>query len=55
MDYKDAFFAELKEKRKKKLLASDEEKELFAESFDWHRMTAQDDKIWAEIFRTLDA
>lgn len=55
VDYKDAFFAELKEKRKKKLLASDEEKELFAESFDWHRMTAQDDKIWAEIFRTLDA
>ena len=42
-------------KRKKNLLPSDEEKALYAEGFDWHRMTAQDEKVWAEIFKTLDA
>ena len=55
VNYKDAFFADLMAKRKKNLLPSDEEKALYAESFDWHRMTAQDEKVWAEIFKTLDA
>ena len=55
VNYKDAFFADLTAKRKKNLLPSDEEKALYAEGFDWHRMTAQDEKVWAEIFKTLDA
>ena len=40
---------------KKKLLETEEQKAAFRTSFDWNRMTAQDDAVWAEIFRTLDA
>lgn len=39
---------------KKKLLETEEQKEAFRASFDWHRMTEQDSAVWQEIFRTLD-
>ena len=39
---------------KKKLLETDAQKKAFLDSFDWHRMTEQDDAVWQEIFRTLD-
>ncbi len=34
-------------------LTSAEDREKFKSSFDWHRMTEQDDKIWAKIFDFL--
>lgn len=39
---------------KDKVLETEEQKKVFREKWDWHRMTVQDDKVWAEIFRTLD-
>lgn len=47
--------AELARLEKKKLLETEEQKKAFRDSFDWHRMTQQDDAVWQEIFRTLDA
>ncbi|MBE6633260.1 MAG: alpha/beta fold hydrolase [Ruminococcaceae bacterium] len=38
--------------RKKNLTA--EEKQRFVSSFDWERMTAQDEAVWQEIFAHLD-
>lgn len=34
---------------------SAEQKAVFVKSWDWHRMTAQDDRIWEKIFACLDA
>lgn len=39
---------------KKGLLSTDDEKRRFVDSFDWNRMTAQDEDVWREIFRHLD-
>ena len=39
---------------KKKLLETEEQKTAFRASYDWKRMTEQDESVWAEIFRTLD-
>lgn len=40
---------------KKKLLETPEQQKAFRESWDWDRMTAQDEAVWEEIFQTLDA
>lgn len=40
---------------KDKTLTTEEQKKAFRSRWDWNRMTAQDEKVWAEIFRTLDA
>ena len=40
--------------KKKKSLTTEEAKKAYRDSWDWHRMTAQDEKVWAEIFKTLD-
>lgn len=53
--YKDAFFKAYKKMKKKKLLQTEKQQSEFKSSYDWHRMTAQDDKVWAEIFKHLDA
>ena len=50
--YKDDFFKVYK--KKKKLLKTKEQKEAFKASYDWHRMTAQDDEVWKRIFDFLD-
>ena len=50
----DSFFAELTEKLKKGQLTTDEAKKEFIASYDWHRMTAQDGRVWDKIFLTLD-
>lgn len=55
VEYKDAFFAELKKRRKRGLLKTDEEKREFVKSYDWDRMTAQDEDVWATVFEFLDA
>ncbi len=52
--YKDDFFSLLTKKTKKKELETKEEKEKFKESFDWNKMTQQDEKVWKEIFKVLD-
>ncbi len=52
--YKDEFFATLTKKMKKKELEMKEQKEKFKKSFDWHKMTEQDEKVWKEIFKVLD-
>ena len=40
--------------KKKKSLTTEEAKMAYRESWDWDRMTAQDERVWAEIFKTLD-
>ena len=34
---------------------TEEEKAAFVRSWDWNRMTAQDDMVWKKIFACLDA
>lgn len=41
--------------RQGKKLKTKEQKKAFRNSWDWNRMTAQDESVWAEIFKTLDA
>ena len=52
--YKDAFFADLTGKLKRNELATDEAKKTFIASYDWNRMTAQEEALWNEIFAFLD-
>lgn len=52
--YKDAFFETYKKALKKNKLSTDEEKKKFKNSFDWERMTAQDEEVWKVIFDFLD-
>ena len=52
--YKDDFFKQLSKKLKKKELSTDEQKKAFVESFDWWKMTAQDEKVWKTIFDFLE-
>ena len=40
---------------KDKKLNTEAEKAAFRSKWDWNRMTQQDERVWAEIFRTLDA
>jgi len=52
--YLGEYSAAVAQKMKKKKLESEAQKQAFLASFDWNRMTAQDETVWAEIFRTLD-
>ena len=54
MQYKDAFFADLTKMRKKGKLKTGEQKDAFVASYDWHRMTAQDEDVWAKVFEALE-
>ena len=40
--------------KQKKNLRTDEQKKAFRDSFDWKRMTAQDEKVWSKILGHLD-
>lgn len=53
--YKDAFFAELTKRRKKKQLQTIDQKAAFVAEYDWDRMTAQDEQVWNAIFEALDS
>ncbi|MBQ8321627.1 MAG: alpha/beta fold hydrolase [Clostridia bacterium] len=55
VQYKDAFFKTYKKLKRKKKLVTDEQKQAFIKRYDWHRMTAQDRDVWAEIFKHLDS
>lgn len=52
--YKDEFFGQYQKALKKNLLTTKQEKEKFKEKYDWHRMTAQDEKVWNVIFEHLE-
>jgi len=52
--YKDEFFKILSKKLKKKELSTNEQKKAFVDSFDWWKMTAQDEKVWEKIFDFLE-
>ena len=41
--------------KQQKKLKTDAEKKAFRDSWDWDRMTQQDESVWTEIFKTLDA
>ena len=47
-------FSKARTKFAKKKNATKEEKAQFVASFDWERMTKQDDAVWGEIFAHLD-
>lgn len=53
--YKDKFFRDLSKKLKKKELKTEEQKKAFVESYDWWKMTAQDEKVWEKIFNFLES
>lgn len=53
VQYKNAFFKELTRREKKKLLDTPEKRKEFMDSFDWYRMTAQDEDVWAAIIAHL--
>lgn len=52
--YKDNFFKDLSKKLKNHELSTDEQKKSFVESYDWWKMTAQDEKVWEKIFNFLE-
>ena len=41
--------------KKAKTLTTADARKAYVDSWDWNRMTAQDESVWAEIFKTLDA
>jgi hypothetical protein len=47
-------YAKQKAKFKQKKRTTSEEKKAFLAQWDFHRMTAQDEAVWAEIFACLD-
>lgn len=53
--YKDEFFKTLSQKLKKHELSTDKQKQEFVKSFDWWKMTAQDEKVWKIIFDFLES
>lgn len=50
--YLGEYLAELNKKQKQ--LKTAQQKKAFVDSFDWWRMTAQDENVWAKIFDFLD-
>lgn len=52
--YKDEFFAEYKKCLRKNVFKTEDDKKRFKESFDWKRMTEQDQAVWSVIFEHLD-
>nr|MBQ4318171.1 alpha/beta fold hydrolase [Clostridia bacterium] len=53
--YKDEFFADFKQALSDGSLVFDEDKKKFKASYDWNRMTMQDDNIWKMIFEHLES
>ncbi|MBO5907721.1 MAG: alpha/beta fold hydrolase [Clostridia bacterium] len=51
--YKGEFFVTMTEKKKRGELQTDEQKAAFVSSYDWHKMTEQDEKVWQKIISHL--
>ena len=47
------YTAAVNKANKNKELETEEQKKSFVASFDWDRMTAQDDEVWARILECL--
>ncbi len=47
--------AQLKKRKKQKLLKTKEEREAFARSYDWCKMTEQDENVWQRIFEFFES
>ena len=52
--YLGEYTAALTKKRKAGELETAEQRRAFVDLWDWHRMTAQDEGVWEEIFAVLD-
>lgn len=52
--YKDEFFSIYKKCLRKNVFKTEDDKKRFKESFDWKRMTEQDEVVWSVIFEHLD-
>ncbi len=52
--YLASYAADLAAKRKAGELEKDEQKRAFVSSWDWRRMTEQDEEVWSAVFETLD-
>ncbi|MBR2889195.1 MAG: alpha/beta fold hydrolase [Oscillospiraceae bacterium] len=53
--YKNKFFEELTKAQKKKQLQTPAQQKRFMAGYDWHRMTAQDSRVWTIILDYLKA
>ena len=54
VDYKRGFFKALNKHKKQGTLKTDAEKQAFIDSYDWYKMTEQDEAVWQVIFNHLD-
>ena len=52
---KDAFFAEFQRRVKKKQLETPAQQKVFMDTFDWYRMTEQDEVVWEAIVQHLES
>lgn len=53
-DYKREFFKTMNKLKKQGLLETEEEKRAFVSSYDWYKMTEQDEELWERIFVFLE-
>lgn len=53
VQYLGEYAATVQRKTKKKELETEKQKSDFVASFDWNRMTAQDETVWNEIYKTM--
>ena len=51
--YKDAFFKDFQKAVRKKKLETPEQQQAFMPTFDWKRMTEQDEAVWNPILSHL--
>ena len=52
--YKNEFFRMLTEKKKLRELQTEDKKDSFVKSFDWYKITEQDEKVWQKIISHLN-
>jgi len=53
--YKDEFFADFRQALKDGSLVFDEDKKKFKNSYDWNKMTAQDETLWKAVLEHLES
>ena len=53
--YKDDFFRQFQKLQKKKKLETPAQQKAFMDTFDWWRMTQQDEAVWEQILQTLES
>jgi len=53
--YKDSYFADVTKRLKAGNLTTEEEKAAYVKSFDWYKMTEQDENFWQTVFDFLES